>query len=51
MLPSSGLGFAKFQGDDKVMAVVRTVESDLPSENIKNEFVSSFEIGTEFEVS
>ena len=48
--PSLILGFVKFQGDDKVMAVIRTAESDLPWENIKKEFVSSFEIGIEFNV-
>ena len=49
--PSLIPGFVKFQGDDKVMAVVRTAESDLPWEHIKKKFVSLFEIGTEFNVS
>ena len=49
--PSLILGFVKFQGDDKVMVFVQTAESDFPWENIKKEFVSSFEIGTELDVS
>ena len=43
--------FCKFQGNDKVIAVVRTAETGLPWEHIRKEFLSSFENGTDFNVS